>query len=246
MNNDFEGNILKFAREIKDFRIIDVANALDISESSLKKYEESCIVPKLEVLVSLCLYLDIDLNDYGIKSEYIENKNKIPKCIKVKKYYDEILSKKICCIFTKQNKTVFLIKNNNEYILINKITYNLKQSHLPKELQELYVHNIIGRSLQKEFNINNVISIEKYLKTVSEPCYYCGNTGEKEVIIKTKNSENKIFKYNGIDRLDNELGYVNNNIVSCCSICNYMKGQLSVNQFVNKCQDIVNKVKKEL
>lgn len=72
---------------------------------------------------------------------------------------------------------------------------------------------------------------------ISKPCFYC----------KTINSNHKIkyyghrrveYRYNGIDRLDSSSGYTKENVVSCCSICNYMKKQMSYIDFVNHIKKI--------
>lgn len=43
----------------------------------------------------------------------------------------------------------------------------------------------------------------------------------------------------GIDRVDNSLGYIDGNMVACCSICNHMKYILSRQDFIDKCRQIV-------
>lgn len=43
---------------------------------------------------------------------------------------------------------------------------------------------------------------------------------------------------NGIDRVDNNIGYVYDNCVSCCGSCNIAKGTMSVDDFIKKCCDI--------
>jgi hypothetical protein len=45
-------------------------------------------------------------------------------------------------------------------------------------------------------------------------CHYCGVTGP-----------------NGIDRIDCKKGYHNDNCVPCCKHCNYVKGNLSLEDF---------------
>lgn len=42
------------------------------------------------------------------------------------------------------------------------------------------------------------------------------------------------FVYNGIDRVDNSVGYVLSNCVPCCSTCNRMKGTMSSEEFKEK------------
>jgi tRNA nucleotidyltransferase/poly(A) polymerase len=55
-----------------------------------------------------------------------------------------------------------------------------------------------------------------------KPCFYCGDD------IKTA----------GIDRVDNEKGYIVSNLVPCCSICNFMKLQMSITDFISHCKRI--------
>tara|TARA_R110000868_G_scaffold102972_4_gene283641 strand:+ start:942 stop:1487 length:546 start_codon:yes stop_codon:yes gene_type:complete len=59
-------------------------------------------------------------------------------------------------------------------------------------------------------------------------CHYCNS--EPSNIILTKNHK---YIYNGIDRINNELGYELNNCVSCCTICNRAKNNLKYDVFIN-------------
>lgn len=43
-----------------------------------------------------------------------------------------------------------------------------------------------------------------------------------------------------VDRVKPELGYVKDNIVFCCSIYNRMKQNLSCEEFVNCCKEVIN------
>ena len=45
-------------------------------------------------------------------------------------------------------------------------------------------------------------------------------------------------KCNGIDRINNNIHYIESNCVSCCYICNHMKGTLSHNDFINHIRNI--------
>jgi hypothetical protein len=69
------------------------------------------------------------------------------------------------------------------------------------------------------------ISQEEFNKIVKEPCYYCDIIQERG--------------FNGIDRLDSNIGYVVDNCVSCCKVCNYMKGSLPVNVFLKRIEHIL-------
>lgn len=63
---------------------------------------------------------------------------------------------------------------------------------------------------------------------IARPCHYCGSTASNKKV--TKNTKEP-FKYNGIDRVDNALGYEESNVVSCCFVCNRAKGGMSSVEF---------------
>ena len=45
---------------------------------------------------------------------------------------------------------------------------------------------------------------------------------------------------NGIDRMNNEIGYTEENCVACCKTCNYMKSDRSVSVFIDHCEAIAD------
>ena len=69
------------------------------------------------------------------------------------------------------------------------------------------------------------ISFDEYESIVNKPCYYCGITQERG--------------FNGIDRVNSSIGYINENCVSCCKMCNYMKGSLSLSVFIKRVNHIL-------
>jgi hypothetical protein len=60
----------------------------------------------------------------------------------------------------------------------------------------------------------------------SAPCAYCGDPPSR--INRIGTSE---FPYNGIDRIDNLLGYTAYNCASCCKKCNETKRDMTLNDF---------------
>ena len=48
------------------------------------------------------------------------------------------------------------------------------------------------------------------------------------------------YRYNGIDRVDSKIGYVEGNIVPCCEKCNFMKSNLEVDVFLEHVHKIEN------
>lgn len=64
---------------------------------------------------------------------------------------------------------------------------------------------------------------DEYAKQMfKESCHYCG-------IEATKNQRN------GIDRMDNSLGYIPSNCVPCCTRCNFAKCKLGYDEFIDLC-----------
>ena len=74
-------------------------------------------------------------------------------------------------------------------------------------------------------NLEFAITYDDYVNIVNAECYYCG-------IIQDKG-------FNGIDRKDQTKGYVVDNCVSCCKLCNYMKGSLSDCIFIQRAEHIL-------
>ena len=63
-------------------------------------------------------------------------------------------------------------------------------------------------------------------------CRYCGS----EPCGISKKGLKGSYTYSGIDRVDNTLGYVGGNVVSCCKQCNMAKGVMTEDQFMLKIQ----------
>ena len=64
------------------------------------------------------------------------------------------------------------------------------------------------------------ITIIDFKNIIKQNCYYCNSEPNK--IQKTYYSDEIIY-YNGIDRMDNDLGYVLDNCLPCCTMCNQAK-----------------------
>lgn len=62
-------------------------------------------------------------------------------------------------------------------------------------------------------------------------CYYCG-VPPRQLAYSNSPTEWGARYYNGIDRVDNSLGYTPQNAVSCCETCNKAKRHLSLSEFM--------------
>lgn len=71
------------------------------------------------------------------------------------------------------------------------------------------------------------LSKEEFYKITEQPCYYCGDF--------TKG-------YNGIDRYNSKIGYIKENCVPCCEICNRMKLDYNVSDWLAHMSKILNHI----
>ena len=81
----------------------------------------------------------------------------------------------------------------------------------------------LRRAMKKDLDF--ALTKDQFIKIVNDNCYYC----DKE---KSENHKN------GIDRKDNKIGYIIDNCVTCCGQCNYMKGSLTEDEFINTCKRV--------
>lgn len=72
------------------------------------------------------------------------------------------------------------------------------------------------------------LSKEEVMELATDDCYYCGQPPSQ--VVNHRDCFGT-FTYNGIDRLDNTIGYVSDNVVTCCKTCNYAKNTLHINDF---------------
>ena len=104
--------------------------------------------------------------------------------------------------------------NNKDYI--NKYQYNYtknwRRNNGLKTKFHYYKNNAKRRNLEFE------LTFSEFIDLVSKNCYYCGEIG------------------GGIDRKDNNKGYTLNNSVPCCYMCNLMKFNFNIKNFIRKCK----------
>lgn len=84
------------------------------------------------------------------------------------------------------------------------------------------LHAIKGQAKAK--GIPWELQEEHAQKMMTSPCVYCAYVTEEHV--------------NGIDRMDNNKGYTENNCVSCCKYCNFIKKALDPITFIERCKHI--------
>ena len=73
------------------------------------------------------------------------------------------------------------------------------------------------------------INQDDFFNLMSSDCHYCG--AKPSAIWKSHRKFDNEIIYNGVDRVDNCLGYIYENCVACCTFCNRMKKDFSISVF---------------
>lgn len=93
----------------------------------------------------------------------------------------------------------------------------------------------------KKRNLKFDLTEEDFDMLVTGDCVYCGS--QTPATQKGQGKTSGDFYYTGIDRVDSNEGYVKYNCVSCCWLCNNMKGKLDAETFMKHIQKIYNQNK---
>lgn len=93
-------------------------------------------------------------------------------------------------------------------------------------------YKIRAKNKGLEFNLSE----EEFKKLTQSDCYFCDTPPENKA-----SKHGYEFIYNGIDRIDNNYGYVTGNIVPCCRDCNTEKGSISV-KMIKKLYELVKDI----
>jgi hypothetical protein len=102
------------------------------------------------------------------------------------------------------------------------MAHNLDYKNPPK-------YSVYKKRAEERFKGEEMLTEEEFKHLSQKNCHYCGKSGP-----------------NGIDRIDNNKGYAKENCVPCCKHCNYVKGDLSQNDFETWRYRFISKQSKEL
>lgn len=79
------------------------------------------------------------------------------------------------------------------------------------------------------------LSLDEFRELTTKNCYYCRTEPLRTFEVRVGRSKDKGTRFllvNGIDRVDNSLGYLKENCVSCCETCNLAKRTLTEQEFL--------------
>jgi hypothetical protein len=152
---------------------------------------------------------------------YIKNKDK--RAVSLKKYRED-------------NKEVIKLKKNN-YYMSRKDYFSQKSREYyfrNKDTIRVYKKNY-ARTLMSRFNsyrnsakkrgLDFQFERDLFNKIMLDKCHYCGK-------------ENAF----GVDRIDSDNGYLIDNCLPCCKICNYMKRDTPYKEFISKINEIYKNI----
>ncbi len=96
---------------------------------------------------------------------------------------------------------------------------------------EACLNVIYSRYLKRDLTASrdSDLTKEEFQKLTSSQCFYCNLPPSQVLEIPGSRGS---YTYNGIDRVNNDLGYTKENTVPCCKTCNWMKVNMSQSDFV--------------
>lgn len=95
----------------------------------------------------------------------------------------------------------------------------------------------------KRRNLKFELTEKQFGEITKQDCYYCGS---KPNNVTGRGRPAGSYTYNGLDRVDNSKGYMIDNIVPCCDMCNGAKSNYSLQEFQDWNERVYNKFKGKL
>ena|SRR3990167_239152 len=96
----------------------------------------------------------------------------------------------------------------------------LEKQRVTQKTQNYRYLTLIQTAKRKKLELG--VTKEDHHHITRKPCHYC-------------NSKNETF---GLDRVNSSLGYLEENVVSCCATCNFMKLQMTKENFLTHIEKI--------
>lgn len=104
-----------------------------------------------------------------------------------------------------------------------------------RETWRIYKENAKRRKFSFSIDLLNFKSLTQ------KPCHYCGAPPTN--VHKTRTKTPDSCSYSGLDRVKTREGYSVENVVTCCAVCNWMKGTMEYAEFIKQVEKISNHLK---
>lgn len=118
---------------------------------------------------------------------------------------------------------------------------NLKIKPVENIILYISAINKLFRTYERRARKGNIpfsLSKESFFFLVKQPCAYCGISGSLLSTIFYKDVS-VVEPCSGIDRVDNTLGYIEGNVVPCCTSCNSLKSDRTLEYFLQTVNTII-------
>lgn len=135
------------------------------------------------------------------------------------------------CGNTTNVKTYSLEKGHTKSCGCKSNEMNAQSNTLPDNMG--FINYLYGRYKRnaRERELEFELSKDELRALISANCTYCNR--EPAVCSHHKRQfVNGDFKFNGIDRKHNEIGYIGDNCITCCIVCNRAKGDMTYEEFM--------------
>lgn len=153
------------------------------------------------------------------------------------------MKKKLCtqCGQKKVIASFYKIKNSNNTSTIYRrpeckaCCYTYRKTSKGTEELNRYRHSPKGRfvylkAAAKRRNILCLLTLSEFENIIGQPCFYCKDFFAPDLTCGC-----------GLDRLDSSKGYLIDNVVSCCGVCNSLKlDKFSVQETLAAVQAIIH------
>ena len=224
---DYDYKINKFLRQNDAIKKNDKYLFDNITECANKKYKHSmpehCFIDKFERIVTNCILCRIHrrIKDNRDTRKEWKKQWKEDNYDKYALYWQNFRGRKI------EEKGVEKYLEDNAKVMKNWRDKNPDKTKVANEKKKenikIHYQNYIRDANKK--NLKFELSFEDFEEIVKQKCYYCAEIQEKG--------------FNGIDKINCGGNYVKENCVSCCEMCNYMKGTLTYEIFLNRIEHIL-------
>lgn len=88
-------------------------------------------------------------------------------------------------------------------------------------------------------NLDFCLTEEQYKELILKDCAYCGDAPYEPRFYARHDTG--VFNCHGVDRVDNSVGYVLDNCVTACKLCNQIKMDATLEDFLTRVNKIYDK-----
>lgn len=138
-------------------------------------------------------------------------------CVAMGKYLRQGKKQSCGCLRTEYNQLKAASMSRKNILPDGEAAFNL--------LYASYRCSAENRSLVFE------LTKEQFKSLTARVCFYCGKLPSQNYKPDLSNG----YVYNGVDRRNNSVGYVLENAVPCCKLCNWMKNAFEESDFLAHC-----------